>query len=52
MGNQPNRTVVLAPDTAHGTNPASCTMCGASTVKQVRTVDGHTDLHHLQEVNR
>jgi len=45
---QPQRTVVLAPDTAHGTNPASCTMCGA-TVKQVRTVDGHTDLHHLQE---
>jgi len=46
---QSQRTVVLSPDTAHGTNPASCTMCGAS-VRQVRTVEGHTDLEHLQEV--
>ncbi|MDP7008979.1 MAG: aminomethyl-transferring glycine dehydrogenase subunit GcvPB [Phycisphaerales bacterium] len=46
---QPQRTVVLAPDTAHGTNPASCTMCGAS-VRKVRTIDGHTDLSHLKEV--
>ena len=43
------RTVVLAPDTAHGTNPASCTMCRA-TVKQVRTLNGHTDTDHLKEV--
>ncbi len=46
---QPERTVVLAADTAHGTNPASCTMCGAS-VETVRTVDGQTDLEHLKEV--
>ena len=46
---QPERTVVLAADTAHGTNPASCTMCGAS-VETVRTVDGQTDLNHLKEV--
>ena len=46
---QPGRTVVLAADTAHGTNPASCTMCGAS-VETVRTVDGQTDLNHLKEV--
>ena len=46
---QPNRTVVLAADTAHGTNPASCTMCGAS-VEIVRTVNGQTDLEHLKEV--
>ncbi|MDP6692972.1 MAG: aminomethyl-transferring glycine dehydrogenase subunit GcvPB [Phycisphaerales bacterium] len=46
---QTQRTVVLAPDTAHGTNPASCTMCGA-TVKQVRTQNGQTDLDHLKEV--
>ncbi len=46
---QPERTVVLAADTAHGTNPASCTMCGAS-VQTVRTVDGQTDLEHLKEV--
>ena len=46
---QPLRTVVLAADTAHGTNPASCTMCGA-TVQTVRSIDGQTDLEHLQEV--
>ena len=46
---QQGRKVVLAADTAHGTNPASCTMCGA-TVEIVRTVDGQTDLSHLKEV--
>ena len=46
---QPERQVVLAADTAHGTNPASCTMCGA-TVETVRTVDGQTDLEHLKNV--
>jgi len=46
---QPDRTVVLAADTAHGTNPASCTMCGAS-VETVRTVDGQTELTHLKDV--
>lgn len=45
---QPERTVVLTADTAHGTNPASCTMCGAS-VEEVRTSEGQTDLDHLQE---
>ncbi len=44
-----DRTVVLAADTAHGTNPASCAMCGAS-VQQVRTSAGCTDLDHLREV--
>ncbi|MDP7005380.1 MAG: aminomethyl-transferring glycine dehydrogenase subunit GcvPB [Phycisphaerales bacterium] len=46
---QPERTFVLAADTAHGTNPASCTMCGTS-VQQVRTVEGQTDIEHLREV--
>jgi glycine dehydrogenase subunit 2 len=46
---QPSRSVVLAADTAHGTNPASCTMCGAS-VETVRSVNGQTDLAHLKEV--
>ena len=44
-----NRTVVFAPDTAHGTNPASCAMCGAGAVN-VRTVDGYTDIGHLKEL--
>lgn len=46
---QDQRTVVLAADTAHGTNPASCTMCGAS-VELVRTKEGQTDLAHLKQV--
>jgi len=46
---QPKRTVVLVADTAHGTNAASCTMCGAS-VETVRTDHGQTDLNHLREV--
>ncbi len=43
---QPQRRIVLAPDTAHGTNPASCTMCGANVVV-VKTNDGYTDLDDL-----
>ncbi len=44
-----HRRVVLAPDTAHGTNPASCTMCGASVVA-VKTVEGYTDLADLRRL--
>jgi len=44
---QPDRRIVLAPDTAHGTNPASCTMCGAEIV-MVKTSDGYTDLDDLR----
>ncbi|MHC4427319.1 MAG: aminomethyl-transferring glycine dehydrogenase subunit GcvPB [Planctomycetota bacterium] len=46
---EPQRTTVLAPDTAHGTNPASCTMCGAN-VEPVKTTDGHTDLDDLKRL--
>ncbi|MDG2055466.1 MAG: aminomethyl-transferring glycine dehydrogenase subunit GcvPB [Phycisphaerales bacterium] len=46
---QPERTVVLAPDNAHGTNPASCTMCGAN-VAPVKTSGGCTDLEDLARV--
>lgn len=48
-GNQPNRRKVLAPDTAHGTNPASCTMCGANVVT-VPTKEGLTDLDALRQL--
>ncbi len=44
---QPDRRIVLAPDTAHGTNAASCTMCGAGVVA-VKTNDGYTDLNDLR----
>lgn len=43
---QAQRTVVFAPDNAHGTNPASCAMCGAGAVA-VKTVDGYTDMDDL-----
>jgi glycine dehydrogenase subunit 2 len=45
---QPNRRIVLAPDTAHGTNPASCAMCGAGVVTIKSRPDGLTDLEDLK----
>ncbi len=44
---QPQRRVVLAPDTAHGTNPASCALCGAGVVTIKSRPDGLTDLDDL-----
>ena len=43
-----NRTKVLVPDSAHGTNPASCAMCGASVVTVKSRPDGLTDLEDLK----
>lgn len=44
-----NRTVVLVPDSAHGTNPASAARCGYS-VKSIPTdADGNTDLAALEK---
>lgn len=46
---QTNRTVVLVPDSAHGTNPASAARCGFS-VKSIPTdPDGNTDLAALEK---
>jgi glycine dehydrogenase subunit 2 len=45
---QAGRRIVLAPDTAHGTNPASCAMCGASVVTVKSRPDGLTDLDDLR----
>ena len=45
---QPKRRVVLAPDTAHGTNPASCAMCGANVVTIKSLPNGLTDLDDLK----
>ncbi|MEZ6234271.1 MAG: aminomethyl-transferring glycine dehydrogenase subunit GcvPB [Phycisphaerales bacterium] len=44
---QGQRTVVFAPDNAHGTNPASCAMCGAGAVS-IKTKDGYTDIDDLK----
>src|SRR4051812_31522235 len=45
---QSKRRIVLAPDTAHGTNPASCAMCGANVVTIKSLPNGLTDLEDLK----
>ena len=44
-----NRTKVLAPDSAHGTNPASARMAGFDSVTIRSQADGRVDLEHLKE---
>jgi glycine dehydrogenase subunit 2 len=44
-----NRTKVLTPDTAHGTNPATVTMAGYEVVKVGTAEDGGVDLDDLRE---
>jgi glycine dehydrogenase subunit 2 len=47
---RPRRHVMLIPDSAHGTNPASAHLSGF-TVKTIRsTAEGQTDLDHLREL--
>ena len=49
-GDRPRRNVMLIPDSAHGTNPASAHLSGFS-VKTIRsTREGLTDLEHLREL--
>jgi glycine dehydrogenase subunit 2 len=42
------RTKVLAPDSAHGTNPASCALCGRRSVPVRSRDDGRVDLDDLR----
>ena len=42
------RTKVLTPDTAHGTNPATVTMCGYEVVKVGTNPDGGVDMDDLR----
>ncbi len=45
-----NRRVMLIPDSAHGTNPASAALAGF-TVKTIRsTAEGLTDMEHLKQL--
>lgn len=44
-----HRSVVFTPDNAHGTNPASCTMCGAGSIP-VKTTNGYTDIDVLRDL--
>jgi glycine dehydrogenase subunit 2 len=44
-----HRTKVLVPDSAHGTNPATATMCGYYTVAIPSDARGNVDLARLKE---
>ncbi|MBH56765.1 MAG: aminomethyl-transferring glycine dehydrogenase subunit GcvPB [Planctomycetaceae bacterium] len=44
-----HRTKVLAPDSAHGTNPASARMAGFDFVTIRSQADGRVDVQHLKE---
>lgn len=43
-----NRTKVIIPDSAHGTNPASATICGLETMEIKSHPDGSVDLEALR----
>ncbi len=43
-----HRPKVLAPDTAHGTNPASCAICGRESISIRSKSDGRVDLDDLR----
>ncbi|HUU85983.1 MAG TPA: aminomethyl-transferring glycine dehydrogenase subunit GcvPB [Phycisphaerae bacterium] len=43
------RTKVLAPDSAHGTNPASCTICGKSYQQIASLKSGRIDVDALRQ---
>lgn len=43
-----DRKKVLAPDSAHGTNPATCTMCGQESIAIKANRDGRVDLDDLR----
>ncbi len=45
---EPERTVIITPDTAHGTNPASVTMSGFELEKVTTTGRGNLDLDDLR----
>ncbi len=42
-----DRPKVLTPDSAHGTNPATCAVCGRHTMTVASKDDGHVDLDDL-----
>ena len=44
------RNQIIVPDAAHGTNPATATMCGCDVVEIPTLADGDIDLDRLREV--
>ena len=45
-----DRRVVLTPDSAHGTNPASCAICSRESAKVKSRADGRVDLDDLRRL--
>ena len=48
--NETQRTNVVVPDSAHGTNPASAGMCGFNILKVNSNEKGQVDINHLQQI--
>ncbi|MBN1524841.1 MAG: aminomethyl-transferring glycine dehydrogenase subunit GcvPB [Spirochaetales bacterium] len=44
------RTKIIAPDSSHGTNPASASMCGFTTISLKSNKDGMVDISALREL--
>lgn len=45
-----NRTKILIPDSAHGTNPASVALCGFDCIEVKSDADGNVDLENLKKL--
>jgi glycine dehydrogenase subunit 2 len=45
-----HKTKIIMPDSAHGTNPASCTLAGFEVVELKSKPDGRVDTEHLREI--
>mgnify|MGYP001096590974 CR=1 FL=1 len=48
--NDTKRNLIIVPDSAHGTNPASATVCGFETVEIRSNEDGTVNIEALKEV--
>jgi glycine dehydrogenase subunit 2 len=47
---QPNRTKIIVPDSAHGTNPATTSMAGMEVIEIKSDANGDVDLEELNKV--
>ncbi|NMA06853.1 MAG: aminomethyl-transferring glycine dehydrogenase subunit GcvPB [Ruminococcaceae bacterium] len=45
-----NRDKIIIPDSAHGTNPATASMCGMKTINIPSNTEGRVDINRLKEV--
>ncbi len=45
-----HKTKIIMPDSAHGTNPASCTLAGFEVIELKSKADGRVDTEHLKQI--